>query len=167
MVAEVFFAWQRLEGRSGHEICRQLLENLYHTHVGQSMPDILVQPMGKPCFVGGEWHFSLAHSRNHGFCVLATCPVGVDAEELSRRVKPLLAEKILSDQERRRYAESPDPNRALLTFWVLKEAAGKLSGRGIGFHPNHTNFTLDDRRVQEIDGALVAIMTQEDQENAF
>lgn len=164
---QLYWNWQRLDGRSGHAVGRQLLAALYQTHVGGEMPDILVQPGGKPYFADEKWHFSISHSKDHAFCALCSCPVGLDGEELSRLVAPILAEKALSPEERRQYDAAPDKNRALLTFWVLKEAQGKLTGKGVGFHPNHTNFMLTDGRVREIDGALVAIMTQEDEENAI
>ena len=51
-----------------------------------------------------------------------------------------------------------DKSRALLTFWVLKEAAGKCSGQGINANPNQTAFTLDDPRVTEQFGCLVAVI---------
>lgn len=166
-MAQRYLAWRRLEECNGHQVCRQLLEELYTTHVGGKMPPIAVGPKGKPDFSEGKWHFSISHSKKHGFCVLCDCPVGLDAEEADRVVKPILGEKALSAGERARYLAAEDKNRALLTFWVLKEAAAKLTGRGIGFHPNDTDFMLTDGRVQEIDGCLVAIITQEDEENAF
>ena len=43
---------------------------------------------------------------------------------------------------------------------ILKEAAAKLSGRGLHGYPNDTAFSLDDTRVREMDGCLVAILTE-------
>ena len=43
---------------------------------------------------------------------------------------------------------------------VLKEAAAKLSGEGLRGFPNHTNFSLDDPRVREIDGCIVAVLRE-------
>ena len=84
--------------------------------------------------------------------------MGVDAEELTRQVNPKLAEKVLSTAEQAQYASAADQNRALLTFWVLKEAEGKRTGKGVGFHPRHTDFMLTDSRVFEHSGCLVAIV---------
>ena len=70
-----------------------------------------------------------------------------------------LAEKILSPMEKAQFDAAPDKTRAILTFWVLKEAAAKLSGRGLHGYPNDTAFSLDDPRVRELDGCLVAIFT--------
>ena len=54
-----------------------------------------------------------------------------------------------------------DKHYALLKFWVLKEAAAKLSGEGLRGYPNHTDFSLEDPRVTEIDGCLVAVLEEE------
>ena len=153
-----YLAWQRLEGISGHEAGRALLARLYQTHVGGRLPEIAIAPMGKPYFVDSPWHFSISHSKRHAFCVLADRPVGVDAEEGDRILRPGMAEKLLSPVELAQWQASPDPDRTMLRFWVLKEAVAKQSGQGVRIHPNHTQFRLPDDRVQEIDGCLVAIV---------
>ena len=48
----------------------------------------------------------------------------------------------------------------MLTFWVLKEAAAKLSGEGLRGYPNHTHFSLEDPRVTELDGCILAVMEE-------
>ena len=82
----------------------------------------------------------------------------IPEEELDRNINPKLAQKILSPMEKAQFHSASDKQRALLTFWVLKEAAAKLTGDGLKGYPNHTNFTLDDPRVSVIDGCLVAIL---------
>ncbi len=157
-MANIYLAWRRLEGKNGHEMGRVLLSQLYRRYVGGTMPAIAVTPMGKPYFPDASWHFSISHSKGHAFCVLADCPVGIDGEEMDRALRPNLAEKILSAGELVQWQAAEDPNKALLTFWVLKEATAKLTGEGIRLHPTHTNFSLSDSRVQEIDGCLVAVV---------
>ena len=71
-----------------------------------------------------------------------------------------LADKVLSPGERTQFDAAPDKHRAFLTFWVLKEASVKLSGEGLKGYPNHTNFSLDDPRVTEMDGCLVAVFEE-------
>ena len=148
-----------LDGRTGHEAGRALLARLYEEATGQPLPPIVVGQWGKPVFLDSPWHFSISHTKHHAFCVLARENVAIDAEELDRRVNPALAEKILSPMEKTQYDAAADKAKALLTFWVLKEAAAKLSGRGLQGYPNHTEFTLDDPRVRQMDGCLVAIIT--------
>ena len=157
-MAQLHLAWAALDGCDGHAMGRKLLAQLYDTHVGGTMPQILTTPMGKPYFATSPWHFSISHTKAHAFCVLADVPIGMDAEEMDRKVNLAIASKILSDAELAQFAAAEDPRRALLTFWVLKEAQAKLTGQGVKWHPTHTDFILPDGRVQEIDGCLVAVV---------
>ena len=154
------FGWTRLDGRSGHDAGRELLRQLYREETGEEIPAILIAPRGKPYFEVSNWHFSISHTKNHAFCVLADCPVGIDAEEKDRRINLRLAEKILSETERRRFDAAPDPRQALLRLWVLKEAYAKLTGRGLGNYLRETDFSPDDPRITNIDGCLVAVLTE-------
>lgn len=161
MEQAVILTSEPLNGRSGHEAGRALLAQLYRTHVGEPLPDIVTMPRGKPCFADSEWHFSISHTKEHVFCALSRAAVGIDAEEADRRVNSALAEKILSPGELAQYCTATDPNRALLTFWVLKEAAVKLTGEGLRGYPNETDFRLDDPRVIFRDGCILAVLTKE------
>ena len=154
--------WERLDGRSGHEVGRQLLGQLYREETGEELPEIRIAPRGKPYFVDSSLHFSISHTKEHAFCVLAECPVGIDAEEKDRRINLRLAEKILSEPERVRFEAASDRRDTLLRLWVLKEAAGKLTGEGINGYPDHTDFDPCDTRIQEIDGCYVAVLKEND-----
>jgi len=148
-----------LDGMSGHDRGRMLLRKLYRQETGHAIPEILVTERGKPFFPDGDWHFSISHTKRRVFCALAREPVGIDAEELDRQINLRLAEKILSPAEKRQYDAAEDKRLALLKFWVLKEAAAKLSGEGLRGYPNHTEFSLEDPRVLEMEGCLVAVLT--------
>ena len=150
-----------LAGRTGHEAGRQLLSDLYREETGEEMPEIRNAPRGKPYFPDNPWHFSISHTKNHAFCVLSRHNVAIDAEELDRVVQLRLAEKILSPAEKAQFDGAADKQRALLTFWVLKEASAKLSGEGLRGYPNHTAFSLEDPRVTIQDGCLVAVLEGE------
>ena len=147
-----------IDSRGAHAIGRELLAQLYFAQTGQQMPDILIGTRGKPYFAEGNWHFSITHTRQHVFCALSEHPIGIDAEELDRNVNLRLAEKILSAGEKAQFDQAQDKQRALLTFWVLKEAAAKQSGIGLNGYPNHTHFSLDDPRVTESHGCLLAVI---------
>ena len=151
---------RKLNGKKGHDVGRELLAELYREETGEELPPIAIGEWGKPYFPESRWHFSISHTRNYVFCVLAEENVAVDAEELDRPVRMQLVEKVLSESEKAQFDAAEDKNRAFLTFWVLKEAEAKLSGRGLRLYPNHTHFSLDDPRVAEIDGCLVAVMTE-------
>lgn len=156
----MIFSWCALDGRTGHEAGRALLAELYRRETGEALPLIVISPRGKPFFADSPWYFSISHTRKHAFCVLDRENIAIDAEELDRPVNPRLAERILSPREKEQLDAAADKIRALLTFWVLKEAAAKLSGKGLQGFPNHTNFSLDDPRVREIDGCVVAILRE-------
>ena len=149
-----------LGGRTGHEAGRALLESLYREETGAPLPTIEIGEWGKPFFADSNWHFSISHTQKHAFCVLSADNIAIDAEELDRRINPALAEKILSPMEKTQFDAAVDKNKALLTFWVLKEAAAKLNGRGLRGYPSDTAFSLDDPRVRELDGCVVAILTE-------
>ena len=145
----------------GHAAGRALLGQMVEALTGQPMPAIATAPRGKPYFPGSDLHFSISHSKGHVFCALSDRPIGIDAEEADRKISPQLAEKILSPGELAQYARAKDKNRALLTFWVLKEAAAKCRGTGLQGYPNQTDFSLEDPRVTTIDGCLVAVIEKE------
>lgn len=142
----------------GHAAGRQLLQKLYEQLTGQPMPEIVTEKGGKPRFVDGKLHFSISHTKRHVFCALSDRPIGIDAEELDRNVDLRLAEKVLSEEEYAQFQTAEDKRKALLTFWVLKEAQAKFTGKGIRGYPNKTDFRLDDPRVTQQQGCLVAII---------
>ncbi|MBE6922586.1 MAG: 4'-phosphopantetheinyl transferase superfamily protein [Ruminococcaceae bacterium] len=144
---------------SGHEAGRLLLQKLWEEQVGGTLPEIAVTDRGKPYFVDSPWHFSISHTKKRVFCALSRENVGIDAEEADRDINLRLADKILSPVEKEQFDRAADKRTALLTFWVLKEAAAKLSGEGLRGYPDHTRFSLEDSRVFHMEGCLVAVLT--------
>lgn len=156
----MILAYRTLDGLTGHQAGWELLAKAYRQETGEALLPVCKTEWGKPCFADSPWHFSITHTQKHAFCVLARENIAIDAEELDRKVNLKLAGRVLSPGEKAQFDTAPDKCRALLTFWVLKEAAAKLSGRGIRGFPNNTDFSLNDPRVREIDGCLVAVMTE-------
>lgn len=148
-------AFERLDGRSGHVVGRELLARL----CGEPMPEIAVTEFGKPYFPHSPLHFSITHTKKHAFCCISDQNIGIDAEEMDRYVSPALANHILSESEKRRYDAYQDKKAALLRLWVLKEAYAKLLGKGLGDYLYRTDFDPDDPRILIIDGCYVAILT--------
>ena len=77
-----------------------------------------------------------------------------------RKINLRLADKVLSPEEKAQFDAAENQKEALLKFWVLKEAAAKLTGEGLRGYPNHTNFSLEDPRVTETDGCILAVMEE-------
>ena len=149
-----------LNGLDSRVAGKLLLAQMYEELTGEEMPAIEKAPRGKPYFPGSDLHFSITHTKTTVFCAIADSEIGIDAEELTRKVSPTLAEKILSPHEYAQYEAVPEEekNQALLRFWVLKEAEAKCSGLGLRGYPSHTEFDLDDERVQELGGCMVAVI---------
>ena len=157
---KLHIAVQALHDTNAHEAGRALLARLYQEETGDNLPDIAIADRGKPYFPHSRWHFSISHTKKHAFCVLSRNNVAIDAEELDRKPHLRLAEKILSEEEKLQFEAAENKELAFLTFWVLKEAEAKLTGEGLRIYPNHTHFSLDDPRVTQIDGCLVAVMEE-------
>ena len=149
-----------LNGLDSRVAGKLLLAQMYEELTGEELPPIEKAPRGKPYFPGSDLHFSITHTKTTVFCAIADCEIGIDAEDLDRKVSPQLAEKILSAHEYAQYEAVPDEekNEALLRFWVLKEAEAKCSGLGLRGYPDHTEFDLEDPRVQQLGGCLVAVI---------
>jgi len=152
---------------NGHTEAYALLRTLWRETTDRLFPQIAYTERGKPYFPEEKLYFSVTHTKNYAFCALSDRPVGIDAEELTRKINPAIAEKILSPGEFRQYEATADKNKALLTFWVLKEAEAKCTGEGIRIHPTHTDFSLTDTRVYEMKGCLVAVIEEQEKEYAF
>ena len=153
---EYTLAWARLDGRNGHEVGRALLSRLYREATDEALPSIAVTALGKPYFENSPWHFSISHTKNHAFCVLSRQNIGIDAEEIGRRVSKNLISRYLSPAEQGRLGE--DPQDAALRLWILKEAEGKRTGKGIGDWMKNTDFYPDSEKIQIIDGCYVAVL---------
>ena len=152
-----------LNGLDSRVAGKLLLAQMYEELTGEAMPPIEKAPRGKPYFPGSKLHFSITHTKTTVFCAIADTEIGIDAEDLNRKVSPTLAQKILSAHEYAQYEAVPEEekNEALLRFWVLKEAEAKCSGLGLRGYPDHTAFDLDDPRVQKLDGCMVAVILAE------
>lgn len=155
-------AHRLIQNETPHEAGRQLLAELYREQTGESLPPIIKTPRGKPVFSEGDLHFSITHTQEHVFCALSDRPVGIDAEQADRKLRPELAEKVLSAKEKARYAAADCPSEALLKLWVLKEARAKFLGTGLQGYPNHTDFSPEDTRVTYQHDCFVAVIQEED-----
>ncbi len=141
--------WRRLDGRNGHEMGRKLLAEMAGDH------QILVTETGKPYFADSPLHFSISHTKNHVFVCTSEKNVGIDAEEMNRKIGPHW-QRMLSPAE----ADRVTCHQDFLKIWVLKEAYAKLTGSGILKYLKNTDFSPDDRAIQEIDGCYVALLEE-------
>lgn len=95
------------------------------------VPAVAYGEHGKPYFPDRpDLHFNLSHCRTAVACVVSHQPVGIDIENV-RKFDNRLVRYVLSDEEYRVYAESPQPDLTFAQFWTRKESLLKLTGHGL------------------------------------
>ena len=106
----------------------------------ETMPDITEGLRGKPEFempedCDAECHFNLSHSGNYVICVMADFEVGADVQRRTR-VRESVLQRFFSEEEKKCVEAGGEDDvlreRAFAKVWACKEAATKLTGRGIG-----------------------------------
>jgi 4'-phosphopantetheinyl transferase len=94
----------------------------------------------------GSLRFNLTHTRGLVICLVSRSrEVGVDAEEISRKVDvDQVARHFFSKREQAALAVLPAPRRKrrFFEFWTLKEAYLKARGRGLWSDPAQLTIEL-------------------------
>lgn len=93
--------------------------------------EIAYTESGKPYFVSGVAHLSIAHSSNTVAVAVAPQTVGIDIEVL-RPFPPRVSARLFSPDEREYIDHSADAERACFELWTVREAYAKARGDGLG-----------------------------------
>lgn len=134
-------------------------------------------PYGKPWLPQApQVQFNLSHSEGLGLLAIAPCAIGVDVEQLDRKLDPLpLAQRFFPAVEAD-YLAQLDPTArqsAFLRSWVMKEALLKATGQGLAGQLTELAFDHGQRRLQgsdradwhcqllEVGGAIAAVASAE------
>ena len=91
----LYLAYCSVENAAPSAAAHALLERLYRYAYGEAMPPLVKESGGKPGFLGGRF-CSITHTKRSAFCALSDQPVGIDAEEINRKVMPGLARRLFS-----------------------------------------------------------------------
>lgn len=91
---------------------------------------------GKPYIVDCEIYFNVSHAGEYALCAVCDQEVGVDVESLTRLDEHpnqvmRIAERILTDKERKLWEQSGMNASQLLRIWTRKESYAKRAGRGL------------------------------------
>jgi phosphopantetheinyl transferase len=120
---------------------RHLFQSLLSDQqINSSEVELMKEEMGKPfaTHFGTTIYVSFSHSPSKVFCAISkTFDVGLDVENVSRKVNPAVVKRILNEEEAH-LAKEEEPIR----LWTIKEAAVKCLGTGL-----RTN--LDDLTIQK------------------
>ena len=133
-----------------HQKAYELLACAYKREFSTpTLPTIAKTEKGKPYFVDSTHHFSICHTDCLVAVVIADCPVGIDAEESSRRISDGVAKRFLHRDS------------ASVNDWTKYECIAKMLGCGI---PLSANIRIDDyQNVYEwrIDEYTVCVVSAE------
>lgn len=120
--------------------CRYALRLLLAGNAEQITQWPLEAPAGQaPQSARSDLHLSLSHSHGLVACAVASQPVGVDIEVLTRKPRSTLnelAELACTPQEREQLnaiAEEQQRHLQFMQWWSLKEAWFKRAGTGVDF----------------------------------
>lgn len=121
----------RLRGRrlaqsmTGELTCRELLSELA-PNAGYSLEE---DSEGRPFVPGSPLHISISHSGGYVAAAVADRPVGIDLQEL-REISDAVLRRWFSPAERS-WIEAGESKERAIRLWTMKEAWGKLHGKGI------------------------------------
>lgn len=75
-------------------------------------------------------HFSISHCRAGALCSISDAPVGADIQEIENTYSKVMR-RVMTEKEISIITDSPCPDIAFTTFWVLKECYIKYLGTGL------------------------------------
>lgn len=101
---------------------------------------------GRPALRGSELSVSLSHAPVHVGAVVGDGPVGIDVEDLARRITMRDLGDFLTAAERESVAGAPNPGERLLALWTRKEALVKTGAA-----------TLDDVHLVDTSPQVVRV----------
>ena len=132
-----------------------LLKNKYH------LDKVELSFEGKPHLIDKKLYFNIAHTEGRVALAISDQEVGVDIERKTRRIRPDLYKKVLSEEERIIYERRKDTSLYFLTCWVKKEAYLKYLGTGIDRHLNSiSSENLVNAKIIEDEDYLISIYSK-------
>ncbi len=121
---------EQIEGTVHPELKQQryyawkLLEYALQHSFGYKMKDVHFSRTERGKWTCEECFFSLSHTQDAVAVAVSEKPVGVDLECTDRSIRPGLAEKILTDEEKQQLPQQNE-NAYLLNMWCAKESLFK------------------------------------------
>lgn len=116
--------------------------------------DLLYGENGKPFLeIEQDFSFNISYSKYYYAIAFAyrACHLGLDMEDDRRQIKLALATYILGDKERVQWSLANDQQRALLYYWIQKEAFIKIKGLSIFSSMKDMTFTRLTKRLYHAD----------------
>lgn len=116
--------------------------------------DLFYGANGKPFLkIKQDFSFNISYSKYY-YAIAFTyraCHLGLDMEDGHRQIKLALATYILGEKERVQWSLAKDQQRALLYYWIQKEAFIKIKGLSIFSGMKDMTFTQLTKRLYHAD----------------
>lgn len=120
-----------------------LQTKLEYFDFGKSIPHIIRNKYGKPCFANRKMYFNLSHSHNVAVCAIAKDNVGVDIQQI-QKYDESIAKLVFHINEIQEIQKSKNQNLSFTSIWSKKEAYLKLKGYGLNKNMKNINTLLID-----------------------
>ncbi|ACN17368.1 Ffp [Desulforapulum autotrophicum HRM2] len=105
------------------------------------------KPSLKPGITDIPIQFNLSHSKGLTACaVVLESQIGIDVEDISRKVDLKIARRFFSKQESE-YLGKTIEKETFFDFWTLKESYIKAKGKGLSIPLNKFSFTISQDRT--------------------
>lgn len=125
------FRFRRWQDRQAFILGRLLIwQGLQHyKYDDDCLSRLQANQYGKP-YIDGPIYFNLSHSGRYVVCVFSTAETGIDIEEM---VPTDIHDfnSFFSEQEKKQIHSAPQPLKAFLRLWTIKESVIKAEGKGL------------------------------------
>jgi 4'-phosphopantetheinyl transferase len=148
--ARFHFEHDRKSYIAAHGMVRSMLSLLDHRHPHDI--EFSTSDFGKPEYImqsklTPRIRVNISHTHHMAIAAIALdSDIGVDIEWLGRHIRCLeIAQSVMTDEERAFIAsvEKDQTLTCFLTFWTLKEAYIKATGKGLSLPLNQFHFSLE------------------------
>ncbi|MBQ8614014.1 MAG: 4'-phosphopantetheinyl transferase superfamily protein [Ruminiclostridium sp.] len=104
--------------------------SLFEERLTTSAPAFSYGQNGKPFLTDyPDIHFNLSHADGFCACAVSDEEIGLDIQDY-RPLKADISRKICTPAELKAVNASDDPQKEICRLWCMKEARGKLTGKG-------------------------------------
>ena len=133
--------------RRQSEISRELLARGLFMEYGVEHDEIIRNSFGKPSLRNHrDIHFSISHCSGAVVVCLSDYRVGIDIERV-RRFDPLVANRILNEEEILNLSLQADQDLYFTRIWTLKESYVKAIGCGLSYPLKKLHILMDEKEI--------------------
>ncbi len=120
-----------------------LLLNIASKEAGADISKVVYNEKGKPYIPGGDFYFSISHTKGYAAISFGKHPSGCDIQ-IEKDVNLKISERFFSEKERTSVISSKENKKEFFDIWCRKESVYKLSGEIYCTKENEKNYVFND-----------------------